>query len=434
MPEGLPYHDEFFGDMHIYRNAAVVRIPVVRPGAGRGRSRDPVPGLRRHRAVLPAAGLDRARRAGRPRPPATAGQPAGSLAKLLGPRAADPNAPLPPGKVFRVSAELANPSLLRVTWDIAEGYYLYRDSLKVESASPGVQLGALRLPAGTPKEDEYWGKTEVFYEEAVAEVPVTGHADPLQVKISHQGCKEDSICYPPQTVLITVSSAAVAATGSPGGGGPAPVVSEQDRFAGMIGTDNLGWMMLTLRSAGCGSSFTPCCLPMVPILSGIIVGQGKHVTTARAFALSLTYVLGMAVTYTAAGALFAAAGQQIQATLQQPWIIVSVAALFVALALAMFGLYELQVPAALMNRINAASGRQKTGTFVGTAVMGALSALVVTTCVAPPLVGGADVHRADRRHDARRARAVCPVDRHGPAAAGDRRLRRAPAAEGRAPG
>ena len=108
---------------------------------------------------LPAAAADAGRR------------PADSLSELLGARATDPNAPLPPGKVFRVSAELANPALLRVTWTIAEGYYLYRDSLKVESASPGSKLGALRLPAGTPKEDEYWGKTEVFYEEAVAEVP-----------------------------------------------------------------------------------------------------------------------------------------------------------------------------------------------------------------------------------------------------------------------
>jgi thiol:disulfide interchange protein DsbD len=310
----------------------------------------------------------------------------GALSKLLGARAPGPEAPPPPEKVFRVSAQLADPTLLRVTWNIAEGYYLYRGSLKVESASPGLTLGAPRLPPGTPKEDEYWGKTEVFYQEATAEIPVAGRADPLQLRVSHQGCKEDSICYPPQTVLLTVSGVAAASAGGPGGG-TRRVVSEQDRFAGLIATDNLGWMMLLFLLGGLGLSFTPCCLPMLPILSGIIAGQGNQVTATRSFALSLTYVLGMAVTYTAAGALFAAAGQQIQATLQQPWIIVGVAALFVALALAMFGLYEVQLPAFLMNRINAASGRQKAGTFVGTAMMGALSALVVTTCVAPPLVG-----------------------------------------------
>ncbi len=380
MPEGLPYHDEFFGDMHVFRNAALVRIPVLAPGPGTVDLQIRSQGCADIGLCYPPQTWTASVALAAAAPPA-----ADNLSKLLGPRATDPNAPLPAARVFRVSAELASPDLLRITWDIAPGYYLYRGSLKAESASPGVRLGALSLPAGKPKEDEYWGKTEVYYEEAVAEASVTGQADPLVVKISHQGCKEDSLCYPPQTVLLTVSSAAIAR--APGANDGPPVVSEQDRFAGMIGTDSLGWMMLLFLLGGVGLSFTPCCLPMVPILSGIIVGQGNQVTTSRAFALSLTYVLGMAVTYTAAGALFAAAGQQIQATLQQPWIIIGVAALFVALALAMFGLYEVHLPSGLMNRINAASGRQRTGTFVGTAVMGALSALVVTTCVAPPLVG-----------------------------------------------
>jgi thiol:disulfide interchange protein DsbD len=169
------------------------------------------------------------------------------------------------------------------------------------------------------------------------------------------------------------------------------MVSEQDQLATMIGTGNLALVMLSFAGLGLLLSFTPCCLPMIPILSGIIVGQGKSVTATRGFLLSLTYVLGMALTYTAAGALFAAAGQQIQAALQQTWIIIAVTVLFVVLALAMFGAWELRLPAFLVNRLDVASGRQKAGTFFGTAVMGAISALVVTTCVAPPLVAALTV-------------------------------------------
>src|SRR4029077_11005245 len=134
-------------------------------------------------------------------------------------------------------------------------------------------------------------------------------------------------------------------------------------------------------------AFTPCVLPMVPILSGLIAGQGSKVTTGRAFALSLTYVLGMALTYTIAGAAFAAAGHQAQAVFQQPWIILLFAGLFVALAMSMFGLYTLQMPSAIQSRLSDSSNRQRAGTFGGVAVMGALSALIVTACVAPALVG-----------------------------------------------
>jgi thiol:disulfide interchange protein DsbD len=159
----------------------------------------------------------------------------------------------------------------------------------------------------------------------------------------------------------------------------------------MILHGNLFIVMLTFTGLGLLLAFTPCVLPLVPILSGIIAGQGKDVTTSRAFALSLTYVLGMAVTYTLAGAAFAAMGGQVQAALQRPWIIIGVAALFVALALSMFGLYELQIPAALQTRMSAISNRQRSGTFFGTAIMGILSALIVTTCVAPPLVASMTV-------------------------------------------
>jgi len=211
---------------------------------------------------------------------------------------------------------------------------------------------------------------------------------PLTLDLKYQGCKEDGICYTPQSTRVeldlppaTPADRPAARPAAPGG-----MVSEQNRLAHLIATGHLALVLVTFTGLGLLLAFTPCVLPMVPILSGIIAGQGAGVTTRRAFMLSLTYVLGMALTYTIAGAAFAAAGQQAQAALQKPWIIGSVAGLFIVLALSMFGLYEIRVPAAIQNRLSAASERQKKGTYIGTALMGMLSALVVTTCVAPPLV------------------------------------------------
>jgi thiol:disulfide interchange protein DsbD len=215
----------------------------------------------------------------------------------------------------------------------------------------------------------------------------------FSAKVTYQGCADAGLCYPPITKTLNLSLAAV--DPSAGGGLSAPtadaassagVISEQERLAKLIQGGNLLLVLATFFGFGLLLSLTPCVLPMVPILSGIIAGHGNNVTTRKAFSLSVAYVLGMAVTYTVAGAAFAAAGQQAQAIFQQTWIIVLFALLFVALALAMFGLYELQVPAAIQTRLAGLSNQQKAGSYLGTAIMGALSALIVTTCVAPPLV------------------------------------------------
>ena len=384
MPAGKPYKDEFFGEMHIFRDALSVRIPVVERGGGAVDLEIRSQGCADIGLCYPPqkwfAKVEL--------PPATQSAPAtvepSSLAKLLAPPSADK--PLPPEQVFRVEGTLVAPDRLQLTWTVLRGYYLYRDSIKLRSLSPGVTLGTAALPAGVPKEDEYWGKTQVYYEEAVATVPVSGAADPLQIEVEHQGCKEDSICYPPQKLILTVAGT-IAPGNTTADVAPAAMVSEQDAFANRIASGSLAVALLLSFVAGLGLSLLPCCWPMIPILSGIIVGAGKDITTARSFALSVTYVLGMAVVYAAAGALAAAAGQQVQAAMQTPWIIGGVALLFVAMSLSMFGLYELQLPASLGNRLNAVSGQQRAGTFVGAAVMGALSALVVSACVAPPLVG-----------------------------------------------
>jgi len=291
---------------------------------------------------------------------------------------------LPPGKAFRLSASADNSGQIRLDWVIAQGYYLYRDRIKI--TDDGAQIGTPQFPPGQVKSDEYFGKQVVYHQQLVAIVPVqqsSGARGPLSLHVTYQGCAEAGLCYPPvtQTLNIDLTPGTGAAGGSAGG-----YVSEQARLAAMIRPGNMLAVLGVFFVIGLGLAFTPCVLPMVPILSGLIVGQGHRITTARAFSLSLTYVLGMALTYTATGAAFAAAGKQVQAVFQQPWIIILFAALFVAMACAMFGLFTVQMPAFLQTRLAETSNRQRAGTFGGVAVMGMLSALIVTTCIAPALV------------------------------------------------
>ena len=343
---------------------------------------------------------------------------------------------LPPDEAFRFAAIPDGPDHVRLIWQIADGYYLYRTRVKAATTSDQAQLGALEMPTGETKSDEYFGKQEIYHHELVAGVPVARASAAelaLPLQVTYQGCATAGLCYPPITKDITVSmpsgngggaagsavgagagnfsSAAGASAASSAGSGltsaaggaasgatgvsgstdassaTGAYVSEQDRFATLIKSGNTFLMLGGFFLAGLVLAFTPCVLPMVPILSGIIAGQGKNVTTGRAFALSLTYVLGMAFTYTIAGALCAAAGKQVQTVFQQPWILALFAALFVALALSMFGLFTIQMPAAIQTRVANVSNQQAAGTFGGVALMGVLSALIVTTCVGPALVG-----------------------------------------------
>jgi thiol:disulfide interchange protein DsbD len=305
---------------------------------------------------------------------------------------------LPPDEAFQLSAVPDGGDAVAVHWAIAEGYYLYRHRFAAKTESPGITLGEPRLPDGKKKTDEFFGDVEVYYDQLDAIVPLVRApgADKVDLKVTYQGCADAGLCYPPITKTVSLDLpppgtpglglAGRAAPAGPGGGPGGGTVAEQDRLAGLIAEGQLLLVMASFFGFGLLLAFTPCVLPMIPILSGIIAGQGTQATALRSFVLSVTYVLGMALTYTVAGAAFAAAGQQAQAFFQQPWILALFALLFVVLALAMFGVYELQLPASLQTRLNAASGRQRSGTLAGTFVMGALSALVVTACVAPPLV------------------------------------------------
>lgn len=301
---------------------------------------------------------------------------------------------LPVDQVFHVSASAAAPNAVRLDWSIRDGYYLYRSRLKM-ATTDGATLGTLQLPQGQIKMDPYFGREEIYRRQLIALLPVgrssPGSAGAVSLRVTYQGCADAGLCYPPTTKTLAVNLPAAgsgtAGAGSLAGGTSSAVQPPQQGYADIARSGNLLNMIAWFYGAGLLLAFTGCVYPTIPILSGIIVGQGRKVTTGRAFTLSLAYVLGMALTYTIAGTSFAALGGQApQAAFQRPWLVASFAALFVAMALSMLGLYTLQMPAALQTRIANLSNRQTAGTLGGVAIMGALSALLVTTCVGPALV------------------------------------------------
>ena len=424
---------------------------------------------------------------------------------------------LDPEVAFVLSAAATRPDAIEARWDIAEGYYLYRDKFRFRAADgSGASLREAGFPEGMIKDDEYFGPMEVYYGSVAALVPVAGAAPggAVDVDITYQGCADAGLCYPPITKTVSLLlPAAFADTGAgtgpgagaaglsdPGsagtpsaasnlqartvaGGGasgaaglsdpgsagapsvasnlqmravaggasdasglsepgntgaasaasnlqaravtdggvsgtsgapvpgteaavpaipglPAPATAdiapigmpEQDRVAAALMSGNRWLVVLSLFGAGLLLTFTPCVLPMVPILTSIIVGRGEALgdgaaSTRRAFALSLVYVVAMALTYTVAGVLAGLFGANLAAAFQDPWIVSAFALVFVLLALSMFGFYELQMPASWQAGLAALSHRQRGGTWAGVAAMGSLSALIVGPCVAAPLAG-----------------------------------------------
>jgi len=386
-PRGEDHTDEFFGEQEIYRHAFSISIPYTRRTAAN--------------AVELTLSLQGCADIGLCYPPqdwpsvvdvssgpiaaAGGGLAGGGLAGSL--FAADASdEPLPVDQAFIGNPRFDSANELTIDWQIAPGYYLYRDKFSV-AVDGEIQFGALRLPEGVPMTDQNFGDVEVFYNFAELVVPFSrAHPDAQNLRIfaGFQGCKDESICYPPSTQEfdLTLPASSEFPVSAPEG----TIVSEQDRFAALITGDSWIAFLGAFYVAGLLLSLTPCVLPMVPILSSIIAGQGT-VSTRRGFALSVSYVLGMAFTYSVAGVLAALAGSQVQAMFQKPWIIASFAALFGIMALGMFGLFEIQMPAAIQSRLSQMANRQKSGTFIGTAIIGALTALIVTTCVAPPLIG-----------------------------------------------
>jgi thiol:disulfide interchange protein DsbD len=308
---------------------------------------------------------------------------------------------LDPEAAFILVAEAEDANTITVRWQIADGYYLYRKRFAFTPADGNeLSVGEPQLPTGEMKFDDYFGEMEVYYHDVIARLPVTGTAGgaaSVALDVVYQGCADAGLCYPPITkrVELTLPAAlqtdgtSARAMGSGGGetlsaGAELP---EQDRLARSLAGGNTWLVLLSFFGLGLLLTFTPCVFPMIPILSSIIVGQGDRLSTRKAFILSLIYVLAMASTYTAAGVVAGLFGANLQAAFQDPWILGSFSAVFVLLALSMFGFYDLQVPASWQAKLTGASNRQQGGTYVGVGIMGFLSALIVGPCVAAPLAG-----------------------------------------------
>ncbi|MEJ2646637.1 MAG: protein-disulfide reductase DsbD, partial [Gammaproteobacteria bacterium] len=431
LPAGILEHDPVLGDSRVYRHQVAFNVPLQR-SAG---APDTVHLIAKSQGCSDAVGVcypPQTQTADVKLPPqapaassGSSGSSSGSdsasstqaLSKLsqlgdsLGLNDQGANEFLPPDQAFQFSAQAAGPDTLEAHWKIADGYYLYRSKFqfKLEDAN-GATLKQVELPPGKAKHDEFAGGTVyVFHHEVTARLPLarTG-TGPTTVKLlaTYQGCAEAGICYPPvhKTVALklpaggagasgggTASTSAAAVTATPTAPTTAPTtappVSEQDRIANSLAHGHLAVTIASFFGFGLLLAFTPCIFPMIPILSSIIVGQGETITTGRAFALSAAYVLAMAVTYTAAGIIAALFGQNLQAAFQDPWILGTFAAVFVLLSLSMFGFYDLQMPAFIQSKLTNVSNRQRSGTLLGSAVMGFLSALIVGPCVAAPLAG-----------------------------------------------
>jgi thiol:disulfide interchange protein DsbD len=325
---------------------------------------------------------------------------------------------LDPAVAFKFSARMEGERMAVVTYTIADGYYMYRERFKFTAT--GARLGEPQIPAGKVKYDQTFEKNvETYHGTVVIRIPVEG-GTAFTLNATSQGCADAGLCYPPQEHSARLAASGGAPAGLPIGANaepassivlsstpmseapaqpvaappsPANAATTPSAPSELAGIDAIlqGGRLLAIVPAfallGLGLAFTPCVLPMVPILSSIIVGEGGKTRRSRGLVLSVTYSLGMAIVYTALGVAAGLIGEGLAAALQNPWVLGAFALLIVAMALSMFGVYELQVPAALQSKLAGASNRQASGKLAGVFVMGAISALIVGPCVAAPLAG-----------------------------------------------
>jgi thiol:disulfide interchange protein DsbD len=309
-------------------------------------------------------------------------------------RASEPDL-LDPEQAFAFSARVVAPDAVEVRYVIAKGYYLYRDKFRFAFEPAAAGAGPAELPPGLVHKDEFFGETRIFRDEVRIRLPVqAGSVQRAVLTAVSQGCADVGVCYVPveQKTELRLAGATTGGDtaasrlfGAPSS--PAPTAQGEDGAIAALFHGETWLLILSFFGFGLLLSFTPCVLPMVPILSGIIVGQGHKVTRSHGLLLSCSYVLGMAITYALAGVAAGLSGAMLAAALQNPWVLGAFAAVFVALALSMFGFYELQLPSALQSKLVVASGRLHGGHYAGVFAMGVLSALIVGPCVAAPLAG-----------------------------------------------
>lgn len=413
LPAGKKKQDPYFGTLETYSKQVSVHLPITQRQQGPQQAvlritaqgcNEPVgvcypPIVKQPTLALPAVAGGGVNITSTPLATAQA------LRDFVG-TPADQQEFLPADRAFVLTVERASDSQLRARFTIADGYYLYRDKTRfvLTPASDGrvddLRLGAYELPAGEPKVDDYFGETTVYYHGLEVALPLIGGrgaAAALQLRTSYQGCAEKGICYEPIAKRFDVRmgpsgiSAVVASDSVPAGSAfPASPASAEEGVVAM-GTGAWLWVILGAFGTGLLLTFTPCVLPMIPILSSIVVGQGTDATRLRAGLLSIIYVLGTAVTYAVIGAVAGATGDELQAYFQNVWGIGLLAAVLGAMALSMFGLYQLQVPSFIQSRLQQRLKGVRGGSVAGVFVLGAVSALIVGACVSPLLISALGV-------------------------------------------
>ncbi|WP_407080241.1 protein-disulfide reductase DsbD [Alteromonas aquimaris] len=280
---------------------------------------------------------------------------------------------------------------LQIHFTVAEGYYLYKHQFK--TVTKNAVLGEPTFPPAKEKEDEFFGLSEVYYDSVTLNYPIESAEQDGVVKLRFQGCADAGLCYPPTTKIVYLSKVegagenAASTTNAGGNAGASSFQSQQYDLAAKLTQDDLLITLLLFLALGIGLAFTPCVFPMYPILSGIILGQGKGASIGHSFMLSFVYVQGMAITYSLLGLAVASAGVQFQAALQHPIILITFIIIFILLALAMFGTYNLQLPASWQEKLNNLSNSQSRGKMGGVFIMGVLSGLIASPCTTAPLTG-----------------------------------------------
>ncbi|QPK61945.1 protein-disulfide reductase DsbD [Methylomonas sp. LL1] len=391
LPDGLQEHDAVFGDVSVYRDSVKISLPLINPNnlaqakllikyqgcADIGVCYPP-------QKVVVEVNLPEAPAV---EPPQSINQFFGGLKKLTTGLLEDEL--LPPEQAFQFFATLKDDHTVHVSWLIAEGYYLYKDKLGLKlDESSQTRLAKLPLPVGETHLDEEFGQVEVYRNELSFDLPLSRQstaAETLELSAKFQGCADRGVCYPPMTSKVVLELAETQVIAPLAESEPVATASEQDRIVDALKQDSLALTLLSFFGFGLLLAHTPCVFPMIPILSGIIVGHGHQISTRKAFLLSASFVFASALMYTVFGILAALFGANLQATLQEPWVVATFAGLFVLLSLSMFGFFELQLPSALQSKLHHSSDKHRDGSYWGAGIMGALSSLIVGPCVAAPL-------------------------------------------------
>jgi len=387
LPEGVVDHDQVFGDVVVYRGGLLkIPVPLINKTAQnpvkllvkyQGCADDGVcypPQKAVFEVTLPAAQVDNSFQQ---LLQGVKGVGAGLLGGEL----------LKPEQAFQFFASVKDANTVHVSWIAADGYYLYKHKLNLTLDSKNqTQLAAYNLPKGEPHNDLEFGQVEIYRQEIGFDLPLQRsnlQAETVTITAKFQGCADRGVCYPPMQTSVNldlpVATAPVSKPIAP------QAISEQDQIVNSLKQDSLALTLLSFFGFGVLLSLTPCIFPMIPILSGIIVGQGHNISTRKSFLLSLSYVLASALMYTVFGVLAALFGSNLQATFQEPWVIASFSCVFVLLSLSMFGFYHLELPKSLQSHVHNSSEAHRDGSYLGAAIMGALSSLIVGPCVAAPL-------------------------------------------------